>query len=525
MTSLHSYLKKLFHCKPALSVILLLIAIFRIPNFFEPYWYGDEAIYLTIGNAISRGALLYEEIVDHKTPLIYYFASVGSQLSFRMLLVLWMLSTTTLFYAFAKKLFTTQRSVIIATSIFALITTLPAFEGNIPNGELFVMGFVIAGLYILSSTNYFHSLFRDKKVTLLSNKNENLLLLFAGACMGLGILTKVPGILDLGAALVIGWFALLTHWSWSKRVHFIKKIAPQTLTAIAFIVLGAVIPIIISWIYYTFRGTSEAYLNFGLLYNFHYSGTWNLSLTNPIIEFFFTMPGKMSVLVLGMLFLSFVPALKQPQLQFIVAWTLLALFASLLSNRPYPHYFLQLAPPVALLVGYCFHDLEKKLRSISLITALAVLILILGVFEVLKVGLYPTISYYKRSWQLITGQMSYETYRNSFSHLMADNYRVAPQIMASKDPYLFIWGTNPTLYALTKKQPTGRFTVSFHIKDLKTYTETYWDFTEKSPEFVVVMKDEDTPLPGLEEYLTANYIPNFSYSNFVLWRKRSVRAL
>ncbi len=56
----------------ALFINLFLLVLLRIPNFFEPYWYGDEAIYLTVGNALNHGGKLYTTIIDHKTPLIYH---------------------------------------------------------------------------------------------------------------------------------------------------------------------------------------------------------------------------------------------------------------------------------------------------------------------------------------------------------------------------------------------------------------------------------------------------------------------
>ena len=74
-----------------LLLLLVLIIILRLPNFFEPYWYGDEAIYLTLGNALKQGGQLYTTIIDHKTPLIYYLAMVPNQLYFRVLNLCWML--------------------------------------------------------------------------------------------------------------------------------------------------------------------------------------------------------------------------------------------------------------------------------------------------------------------------------------------------------------------------------------------------------------------------------------------------
>jgi hypothetical protein len=108
---------------------------------------------------------------------------------------------------------------------------------------------------------------------------------------------------------------------------------------------------------------------------------------------------------------------------------------------------------------------------------------------------------------------------------MPDNYAAAKIITTSADPYLFIWGTNPTLYALTQKQPTGRFTVTFHITDLNAYDETYFDLIAHKPEFIVVMRQEMAVLPGLNELLAKEYIPNNSFEHFVLWRKRTVPAL
>ena len=85
-----------------LYLLLILVLVLRIPNLFEPYWYGDEGIYLTIGQSMNKGAKLYTEIIDHKTPLIYYLARVDSQLNFRILNIAWMVVTTCVFYYFAK---------------------------------------------------------------------------------------------------------------------------------------------------------------------------------------------------------------------------------------------------------------------------------------------------------------------------------------------------------------------------------------------------------------------------------------
>lgn len=520
-------LKKIFNkkeiCSPILAVLLLLVLILRIPNFFEPYWYGDEGIYLTIGNGIRMGQHLYVDIVDHKTPLIYYFASLGSQLNFRILLVSWMLLTTVAFYRFSERIFEKSYSTHLATFFFVLTTTVPLFEGNIPNGELFVMGFVLFAFWILSHSRYFAVLLADKEEQ--RKRHTYIPVLMSGILLGLGILTKVPAILDAAAAFSVGWFATFFKLRETSLHTLLKKELPQTVLAMLILFAGIALPILFSIIYYVLRGSGEAYLNFGLLYNLHYSGNWDLGITNPILAFFFTLQGKFLIVVSGVLVMTALYKYISPRFQFIVTWTLLALFASLLSNRPYPHYYLQVFPPLALLVGF---TLEKLKRTEKLIVASSigiVVVLLYGVIATLQVGGYPVISYYTRAYQLFSGKISYTEYRNSFEWLMNDNYRAANIISKSSDPYMFIWGTNPTLYALSKKQPTGRFTVSFHIIDLGVYEETFKSVKDKKPEYIIVMKNESYELPGLQSYLRENYVANNTFEHFVLWRKRSTSSL
>ena len=510
-------------CHPFLAFLLFIVLLLRLPNFFEPYWYGDEGIYLTIGNGIRAGQHLYVDIVDHKTPLIYYFASVGGQLNFRILLVTWMLITTIAFYRFSERIFKNKYSTYIASLFFAVFTTLPLFEGNIPNGELFVMGFVCFGLWMLSYTKYFDGLLSEHHVPT-TGKTSGLIML-SGALMSLGVLTKVPGVLDFAAALSVGWFALLHRFKTDSFKKVLRSFLPTTIWQMFLLGVGFLIPLIGSVVYFMLRGSGEAYLNFGLLYNFHYSGNWDLGLTNPLLAFLFTLPGKALILALGVALLSSFTKYIPAQLQFVATWALAALFASLLSNRPYPHYFLQLVPPLALLLGFASEYTKKIPQLFALSTITIVFCLVLGVFKVLNVGGYPTVSYYTRAYSLLTGTINYTQYRDSFNYIMPDNYKAAQIIARSKDPYMFIWGTNPMLYALSKKQPTGRFTVSFHITDLNVYDETFKSVTDKKPEYIVVMKGETAVLPGLNEYLKQNYIANPNFDNFVLWRKRSSVSL
>jgi hypothetical protein len=271
-----------------LFIVLIVLVLLRIPNFFEPYWYGDEAIYLTIGNALNQGEILYEQIVDHKTPLIYYLARVPDQVSFRWLLLGWMLVTTSLFYALALKIFQKTWLATVAAAVLMIFTTLPWLEGNIPNGELFVMGFVMVGAiafthsplwsrFLNSNQPQLKNALQLKSIVSFSSLSW---LFLAGIGFGLGILTKVPALLDLGAFLLVFWFmAVQAIFTQTHKNRFTA--VGQLVGAGLIFFAGVTAPILASVAYFAAIGAGQAYLNFGLLYNLHYTQTWQQDFGSP----------------------------------------------------------------------------------------------------------------------------------------------------------------------------------------------------------------------------------------------------
>ena len=134
-----------------LIITLVLMFILRIPSFFEPFAYGDELIYLNLGLAIRRGLVLYKDIYDNKPPLLYFTAALaGNIFWFKTILAFWSTFTIIIFWELAKVLFKNKISAIqISVIIFALLTTLPLFEGNIANAENFILGFSLLAFLIL----------------------------------------------------------------------------------------------------------------------------------------------------------------------------------------------------------------------------------------------------------------------------------------------------------------------------------------------------------------------------------------
>lgn len=517
----------------AASLIILLVVAVRIPSLAEPYWYGDEGIYLTIGTALNNGAILYKDIVDHKTPLIYYFARVGSQLNFRVLLTIWMVATSLAFFASIYRL--TKRILLsaVTTTAFVLATSLPLLEGTIPNGELFVMGFVLVGLWLLLRTNAGLALFDGSAASTALGSKSRLAIsqwFLVGVCLGGAILTKIPALFDAAALFFIGW---LVGWDRQLAVGWRLdwKSWLQPLKFWGVLMLGLLTPIVVSVAYFISIGAGKEYLEFGLLYNFHYVQNWSIGHLPSWGQTIFSLPVKALILIVALTKLTLLGHWIARPVRWSTGWLFLALFASILSNRPYPHYLLQVVPPLVLSLGLVWHEVTRKrqkpLTSLSrLMTAgagLTSIIILTVVWSSLRIGSYPVVVYYQTFLKLATGQLSATAYRDSFNPYLADNYKANRVLRSTTEKQIFIWGTNPMLYALSGKQPVGRFTVAFHIEDLKLYQATMEVVRATAPPFVVVMKDQSTPLPGLESFLRLQYLPDRSYEYFTIWRRRQVK--
>ena len=146
------------HTPVWLTILLGIVLLLRIPSFFEPFAYGDEMIYLTLGEGIRQGATLYKEVYDNKPPLLYLLAALaGNVFWFKAILAFWNVGTIILFWKLSQALFPNKLKLQkTGTIIFALLTTLPLLEGHIANAEIFMLGPIITAFLILFTPFSFH---------------------------------------------------------------------------------------------------------------------------------------------------------------------------------------------------------------------------------------------------------------------------------------------------------------------------------------------------------------------------------
>ena len=483
-----------------LFLILLAVTLLRIPSLFEPYWYGDEGIYLTLGEGVRQGVVLYRDLFDHKPPLLYWVAALaGSVFWFRFILLAWHLATVALFWKLSKKLFkANNKAVLLSNVFFALFTTIPLLEGHIANAELFMIGTTILAFNILLPTEN------------LTTKK----LLWGGIILSLSFLFKVPSVFDF---LVIPFVWLVYGLSFKTiKESFSRSFA---------LGIGFIIPILFTLIYYGARGALVDYLNTAGFFNTSYIASWEGSASSKPSLLTTLLAGgfqtRALVLVLVTALLTIFRNRFDKTTFFAVVWLVFSTFAMLLSGRPYPHYILQAIPPLALVTGIVFFG-KQSVRFLP-VPVLAIFLYSLVFYKFYS---YPTFPYYANFLSFITKQESVEEYRSYFGNRVNRTYKLASMISSrtTKKDRIFIWGTLPELYALSRRIPPVKYTTSFHIKDLRVEASVMQSLAASRPKYIIKLLDAKETLPGLDEFLFENYVLTDEIEDAEIWRSIGPRV-
>ena len=440
-------------------------------------------VYLTLGQGVRQGLTLYKDIHDNKPPLLYLTAAVAGNLFwFKVILAFWNLITIVIFYKLAKFLFDkNQKAQKLATILFGLLTTLPLLEGLTVNSELFMIVFTILAFLILLKKNV---------------KSKGIFL--AGVLLGLGTLFKIPAAFD-APVIVFYWLIITGLGNWR-----------ETLKNTFILVAGFATPLLITFVWYFFKGALPQYISAAFLQNVGYVSSFR---PGDIQKPFLIRNAPLLVRGLVVLIGSVVLYLFRKKLsnKFILfcLWTLFALFAITLSERPYPHYLIQAIAPISLLIATFFS--EKSLEQSLVVIPLAVAFFV-PVFY--KFWLYPTTSYYLRFINFTVHKESKAEYFNGFSSTTNRNYEIAQFLVTSSKPSdrVFMWGPDSAaVYALSKHLPPIKYVVDYHITDYSTKAREAKNIAANSPKFIVLVSDYSYPeLGGLirERYILINKIGN-----------------
>lgn len=465
-------------------ISVLFFLILRIPSLFEPYWYGDEGIYLVLGQAIRKGVALYSQIHDNKPPILYFFAAFAQTVfGFRLLLLFFMAATIYFFHRLSQ-LFLSEKSSKIATFIFLILTSIPLFEGTIANAEVFMLLPTILGIYLI----YKNSSSKDG----LSIKT----LILAGLLLGFAFTIKIPVVIE---------FVFLCLWLLIDKLNSLKKIFSK-IKYIIFFAVAFLLPITFWTVYYYLHGALIPFLNASLLQNFGYLSSWTTGTQNSSVSSGGVVTRFLVLLISwALIFILKNRDIISRKFSFLLFWFSATIFGCLLSGRPYPHYLIQSLPPLAFIIIELLNFKERKNQILS---ACSIFVFAFIIFK-FKFYFYPVFSYYSNFYSYSIGQKSTADYRNYFGSETNDIYKISDFIKKNTlaTDKIFVWGDQAYIYALSDRLPSSKYTVAYHIVDFNGYQITMDKLEANLPKLIVYYYMSGRSFPDLDNFIGNYYFP------------------
>lgn len=459
---------------------LLGLILLRLPSLWEPYWYGDEGIYLAIGQGLRQGQVLYGEIHDNKPPLLYWLAAVGgSVFGFRLLLTVWMIATLGIMRKLVEKLTVVERKQKWILGVFVVLTCIPLLEGNIANAEIFMVGPTVLGVWWMLTAKKIREYW------------------WSGLALGIALTIKIP------VAAEMGWFLI---WMWLVG----KK--PKEWLAWS---LAAVVPMLLWGGYYWLEGVGGKFVWAAITNNFGYLSSWATgthsggATSGGLIFRALWLMGSWGVVAYLMLKkrLTAIEGL-------LIGWFGATLFGATMSERPYPHYLIQLIPAgLALATAWG----EKRLVKIATV----LLAIVMGVAIVkYKFYFYPTLGYYRNFAGYMSGKIDKKGYFDFFGSGTNQTYQVAQKIReySDKSDKIFVWGDEAYLYPLSQRLAASKYLVAYHIVDFGKKDELMRELRSVTPALVVYFPMEGRKHEEFDRWLELYYRPVDQVGRVILYK-------
>jgi 4-amino-4-deoxy-L-arabinose transferase-like glycosyltransferase len=491
--------------RSAAIALVLLTIVTRLPALLHPWPLNDEAAYSVVANEIVDGGRPYIDAVDRKPPLLFWtyaavFKVAGKYnwAALHAVAVAWILCTMAGLFVIGKRMFDRDTG-LIAALLYGIFQPWGTPKNLAFNGEV-LMNLPIVCAWAIA-------LRRSPSILRLD-------LLLAGALLCAAFLLKQPAAI---AAVPLGLYLLLRRDDANRRSPTAAIIDAAMLTAGFFGALGLVA--IVLWkqdilrdaFFWTIANHSAPHVFWtkGLLQTLGFAGAC-LPLVAAAALTFRDKTG--------------VWANKGSERTALFGLVIASALGVAAGGRFYPHYFIQLIPPLALLAAPTLARVWSpniQARHWLLRPALVSVWLV-----ILIVG------FSMGHWlHLIPERAPSETGKYLSEH------------SASTDR-IFVWGHEPKIYLEAQRRPACRYILTFPLTGYvfggplpgvdtrKWIIPGAWetleqDFRQHPPVFIVDLcfdqKNAPYPIssfPILETILTENYQPVAQTAEGIIYRRR-----
>jgi 4-amino-4-deoxy-L-arabinose transferase-like glycosyltransferase len=511
------------------------LLFFRIPSFFETFWYGDENYYFAVAQSIVKGGeWLYVGAWDNKPPLIYIVYSISVWLfgvelwPLRMLNFLLGFLVCFLVYKISKNIFNFSEKLSQIAFFISVALQAVYFEVTIFNGENLFVPLVLLGFYFIAPQIQRLSN-STKEIEVINSSKTYLNLIAGGLSFSLAILTKIPALAE------IAWLILILYMVWLvKTINSVSEIYPKTLQFIQnkkmWISLGIIsfstvfLPVLIGLVYF-----ASGYFQQFWFAVWQYNNTYYLPENSYPVLLGFTVPIKalyFRFFLVIAVFLATFYAFLQGQFQknnlgqngfVIINWLSIATFSVFIAERSYPHYLQQILPVTAILIVWIISltkmvELNFSAKLASVLAGIIFFQILLtnftggsGVLNYFNIDKYWGINGFN---SVISGNQSLANWQRSFDENTVDKTRLLVPIVqkyTTEKDYIFIASTMPEIYPLSGRLNAYKYVVDYHPLIGIDEAGLYKLLVEKNTKLILI--DSQSSLSNkLLVYLPQNYI-------------------
>jgi 4-amino-4-deoxy-L-arabinose transferase-like glycosyltransferase len=459
-------------CIYILILLGILWVLIPVSPLNMPSTYRDSGVFLYVGQQILNGQIPYQDVWDHKPPVIFYINAFGLLISNGSWWGVWALELVSLSFSAFIGFYLLKKSLgiypALISSVFWLLTLVFVIHGGNLTTE-YTLSLQFAALWLAYHT--------DK------NKDEHWRWLIFGLIGGITFLTKQTSI---GIWLAVLIYVII------QRLKF-REIR-RCLRQLIFIFGGAFVFFLGWMIFFSFHGSAAQFWDAAFVYNFFYaSPAINLvSRLDPIIHGIepitrtaflqFSLVGYVLGLILFLtkreIFYKWESLLIIGLINLPVEFILISV-----SGRSYPHYYMTLFPVLSLFAGVMMWFLFFALDSMKLRQDIRF------TFSIVFIGVILWTSFY-----------AYQNKAREFTSRDKD-IKIINYIKSTTAPsdYVLLWGAESSINYFAQRKSPSRFVYQYPLYtegyvDEKIIIEFLDDIISKCPQIIVDTHNSQTPI-------------------------------
>lgn len=405
-------------------VVIMIVAVALRLAFLHEVLERDEGWYATIAQEILRGGIPYRDAIEQKPPGVFYLYAAAIALfgasveALRIFTTIYALVTLISVYWLTRHL-AGQLAGLFSAAIFAIYSPAPLLQGSSSNCEVFlVLPLVLSVIFFVHARDH----------------GDRRLLAVSGLMAGIAILIKPVALPYMVLLLIFTVFFVPGRRVWQRdsknmAIFLLPSIALALVTILYFYLNGA----LHQFLFWTVKVPYIYVRNTTDIKSIDLSGLVRFASHELLL------PLLLSSVTASVLLLR----KSTPNLRLVALLLPVAIVATLMPGRSFPHYFIQLFPFMAILGGIGLAMLLHAKRTL-LLCATPLVLLLFGVYLRKDYPLFVT---------LPVDSVSRYKYGEDGTNFVT-SAKIADYIKARTlpDDYIFQWGLEPELYFLAGRR-------------------------------------------------------------------------